>query len=222
MFLWTMVLPLKVIEKETQAKPCALPPEVLAQARCPCVSQLARDLGPSFRARLLKPGRPSCRPRVTLCVQRATYAGSARWLCVPRGCPALPMMACPRSRSRDRRGPDCSAPSCLARVLRCCNWPQAGMTKTVDVGTPAPRTRGDQGSAKVSRLLADLRRSRHPRRAGGRDASASVDQRAGSLAVAGPAARVHRHLRSRRSTCRWRVEVRRCRCRTSPTSSRSS
>ena len=28
------------------------------------------------------------------------------------------------------------------------------MTKTVDVGTPAPRTRGDQGSAKASRLLA--------------------------------------------------------------------
>ena len=31
MFLWTMVLPLPVIEKEGQAKPCGLPPDVLAQ-----------------------------------------------------------------------------------------------------------------------------------------------------------------------------------------------
>lgn len=31
MFLWTMVLPLPVIEKEGQSKPCALPPDVLAQ-----------------------------------------------------------------------------------------------------------------------------------------------------------------------------------------------
>jgi hypothetical protein len=31
MFLWTMVLPLPVIEKECQAKPCGLAPDVLAQ-----------------------------------------------------------------------------------------------------------------------------------------------------------------------------------------------
>jgi len=31
MFLWTMVLPLPVIEKETQAKPCGLAPDALAQ-----------------------------------------------------------------------------------------------------------------------------------------------------------------------------------------------
>ena len=31
MFLWTMVLPLRVIEKEGQTKPCALAPHVLAQ-----------------------------------------------------------------------------------------------------------------------------------------------------------------------------------------------
>ncbi len=32
MFLWTVVQPLKVIEKETQAKPGALPAAVLAQS----------------------------------------------------------------------------------------------------------------------------------------------------------------------------------------------
>jgi hypothetical protein len=31
MFLWTMVLPLPVIEKEGQSKPCGLAPDVLAQ-----------------------------------------------------------------------------------------------------------------------------------------------------------------------------------------------
>ena len=31
MFLWTMVLPLPVIEKEGQSRPCRLAPDVLAQ-----------------------------------------------------------------------------------------------------------------------------------------------------------------------------------------------
>jgi hypothetical protein len=31
MFLWTMVLPLPVTEKEDQSKPCGLVPDVLAQ-----------------------------------------------------------------------------------------------------------------------------------------------------------------------------------------------
>jgi len=38
MFLWTMVLPLPVIEKEGQAKPCGLAPDALAQgAAAPAV-----------------------------------------------------------------------------------------------------------------------------------------------------------------------------------------
>ena len=45
MFLWTMVLPLPVIEKEGQAKPCALPPDVLAQG----VAVPAVDLQGSLR-----------------------------------------------------------------------------------------------------------------------------------------------------------------------------
>ncbi len=42
MFLWTMALPLRAIEKESQAKPCALSPDVLGQrAAIPAVvSQL--------------------------------------------------------------------------------------------------------------------------------------------------------------------------------------
>ena len=31
MFLWTMVVPLQAIEKDSQAKPCSVPPEVVAQ-----------------------------------------------------------------------------------------------------------------------------------------------------------------------------------------------
>ncbi len=31
MFLWTMVAPLKAIEKDSQAKPCSVPPEIVAQ-----------------------------------------------------------------------------------------------------------------------------------------------------------------------------------------------
>ena len=43
MFLWTMVLPLPVIEKEGQAKPCGLAPDVLAQGvAVPAASRRAR------------------------------------------------------------------------------------------------------------------------------------------------------------------------------------
>ncbi len=45
MFLWTMVLPLPVIEKEGQAKPCGLAPDVLAQG----VAVPALDLQGSLR-----------------------------------------------------------------------------------------------------------------------------------------------------------------------------
>ena len=54
MFLWTMVLPLPAIEKEGQAKPCGLAPDVLAQgvAVPAMVSQgsLRRGLGPELPA----------------------------------------------------------------------------------------------------------------------------------------------------------------------------
>ena len=56
MFLWTMVLPLPVIEKEGQAKPCGLAPDVLAQgvavpAGVP-QGPLRRGLGPELPALL--------------------------------------------------------------------------------------------------------------------------------------------------------------------------
>ena len=54
MFLWTMVLPLPVIEKEGQAKPCGLAPDVLAQGvAVPAVVSQGSQIG-----------RASCRERV--------------------------------------------------------------------------------------------------------------------------------------------------------------
>ena len=54
MFLWTMVLPLPMIEKEGQAKPCGLPPDVVAQGvGVPAVvsqGSLRRSLGPELPA----------------------------------------------------------------------------------------------------------------------------------------------------------------------------
>ena len=54
MFLWTMVLPLPMIEKEGQAKPCGLPPDVVAQGvGVPAVvsqGPLRRSLGPELPA----------------------------------------------------------------------------------------------------------------------------------------------------------------------------
>ena len=54
MFLWTMVLPLPVIEKQGQAKPCGLAPDGLAQSvAVPAVvsqGSLRRGLGPELPA----------------------------------------------------------------------------------------------------------------------------------------------------------------------------
>ena len=54
MFLWTMVLPLPVIEKEGQSKSCVLAPDVLAQgAAVPAgvlQGSLRRGLGPELPA----------------------------------------------------------------------------------------------------------------------------------------------------------------------------
>jgi len=54
MFLWTMVLPLPVIEKEGQSRPCRLAPDVLAQgAAIPAVvvqGSLRGGVGPELPA----------------------------------------------------------------------------------------------------------------------------------------------------------------------------
>jgi hypothetical protein len=54
MFLWTMVLPLPVIEKEGQSKSCVLAPDVLAQGVAVPAGvlqgSLRRGLGPELPA----------------------------------------------------------------------------------------------------------------------------------------------------------------------------
>ena len=76
MFLWTMVVPLKAIEKDSQPKPCSAAPEIVAQGV------------PVFST------RPIVSAEVTLGGQGATDPRPATPVLVPRGCPALPVMAC--------------------------------------------------------------------------------------------------------------------------------
>ena len=58
--------------------------------------------------------------------------------------------------------------------------------------TAHPRESGIRESVPPA---GSLRRTRHPRRADGRDVAASVHQHAGTVALPGPPVRLHRHLR---------------------------